>query len=203
MSLKVLSSQVSYCSKCDNFSTSQQRIPGKGNSQAKIMIVNSAPSEQTDKSGDPFVGLYGTLLTKILSHTNMTINDVYHTFAVKCYPGNSSSMKSQCVSSCSPFIKRQIALIQPQLIITFGIGSYYSLTGNKHPQFNKIKQQQLEIINIVDKHYSPTKMKFHILPLKASSLLTQKQQSQQRRNAAISVIRQIRNISKSPVQVTQ
>lgn len=194
ISLKMLSSQVSYCSKCQNFYQRQQSIPGKGNAQAKIMLLNSAPTSQVNKSGDPFVGKYGNLLSKIFKHALIDFSDIYYTFAVKCFPGNSTSIKSQCVKSCNTYLKRQIAIVQPKLIITFGVGSYFALTGSMTPKFNQMIQMQVDSTKLFQKTYVQQKFKVKVLPLLSSAVLTQQDKSAERKNAAIAIIRQVKTI---------
>jgi len=95
-------------------------VPGEGNPNAGLMCVGEAPGATEDELGRPFVGQAGQLLDKILAAIKLSREDVYICNVLKHRPpGNRNPMPDE-VQACSPFLLRQIELIQPRVIVAFG-----------------------------------------------------------------------------------
>lgn len=108
------------CTLCDLCKTRTQVVFGVGDKHAKLMVIGEGPGENEDKQGEPFVGAAGQLLNKILAAIQLSREQVYIANVVKCRPPNNREPKSIEVESCTPYLKQQIALIQPKLIVALG-----------------------------------------------------------------------------------
>jgi DNA polymerase len=95
-------------------------VPGEGNAYAKIMLIGEAPGEWEAKSGRPFVGASGRLLDALLQSIGLTRTDVFITNVVKDRPPDNRPPTTAEVRLYSPFLRRQIEIIQPSVIATLG-----------------------------------------------------------------------------------
>ena len=84
------------------------------------MFVGEAPGADEDKQGEPFVGRAGKLLTDIITAMKFTRDDVYIANVLKCRPPGNRNPAPNEVETCSPYLLRQIALIQPKVIVALG-----------------------------------------------------------------------------------
>jgi DNA polymerase len=118
--LTELSAAVGLCTKCPLYQDAKNPVPGEGNPNADFMCVGEAPGATEDELGRPFVGQAGQLLDKILAAIKLSREDVYICNVLKHRPpGNRNPMPDE-VQACSPFLLRQIDLIQPRVIVAFG-----------------------------------------------------------------------------------
>jgi DNA polymerase len=118
--LTELSDAVRLCTNCTLYQDAKNPVPGEGNPNADFMCVGEAPGATEDELGRPFVGQAGQLLDKILAAIKLSRNDVYICNVLKHRPpGNRNPMPDE-VQACSPFLLRQIELIQPRVIVAFG-----------------------------------------------------------------------------------
>jgi uracil-DNA glycosylase len=119
-SLTELSTAVSTCTLCPLYRDAKNPVPGEGNPNAGFMCVGEAPGATEDELGRPFVGQAGQLLDKILAAIKLARSDVYICNVLKHRPpGNRNPMPDE-VQACSPYLLRQIELIQPRVIVAFG-----------------------------------------------------------------------------------
>jgi len=115
-----LSAAVGTCTLCSLYRDAKNPVPGEGNPNADLMCVGEAPGATEDELGRPFVGQAGQLLDKILAAIKLSREDVYICNVLKHRPpGNRNPMPDE-VQACSPFLLRQIELIQPRVIVAFG-----------------------------------------------------------------------------------
>jgi DNA polymerase len=108
------------CMACELRENCRQPIVGEGNAKASIMFVGEAPGEQEDKLGRPFVGPAGQLLDRILEVVEIRRDDVYITNIVKCRPPGNRIPKNTEVQACREFLEKQIAAIQPRIVVCLG-----------------------------------------------------------------------------------
>jgi uracil-DNA glycosylase len=113
------------CTKCKLAGTRTQVVYGVGNPNADLMFIGEAPGR--DLQGEPFVGRAGQLLTDIIKAMKLTRDDVYITNVVKCRPPDNRNPEPDELESCRPYIRRQIALIKPRVIVTLGKFALQSL----------------------------------------------------------------------------
>ena len=93
---------------------------GVGNPQADLMLIGEAPGEQEDKQGEPFVGAAGQLLNKILAAINFERDDVYIANILKHRPPGNRNPKPEEAARSLPFLRKQIELIDPKIILCLG-----------------------------------------------------------------------------------
>lgn len=118
--LEELSTAISTCTLCPLYRDAKNPVPGEGNPNADFMCVGEAPGATEDELGRPFVGQAGQLLDKILAAIKLARSDVYICNVLKHRPpGNRNPMPDE-VQACSPYLIRQIELIQPRVIVAFG-----------------------------------------------------------------------------------
>ena len=119
-SLTELSTAISTCTLCSLYRDAKNPVPGEGNPNAGFMCVGEAPGATEDELGRPFVGQAGQLLDKILAAIKLSRNEVYICNVLKHRPpGNRNPMPDE-VQACSPYLLRQIELIQPRVILALG-----------------------------------------------------------------------------------
>lgn len=119
-SWQVLREEVPVCTKCDLHKSRTQTVFGVGSEQASLMVIGEAPGFHEDQQGEPFVGRAGLLLTEMIKAIGLTRDDVFIANILKCRPPNNRDPLPAEVKSCTPYLKRQIALIQPKLIVAVG-----------------------------------------------------------------------------------
>ena len=111
---------VGNCERCDLHKTRTQTVFGIGDIQADWMIIGEAPGAEEDKSGEPFVGKAGDLLSTILESIGLARNKVYIANSLKCSPpGNRDAKKSE-LAQCRAYLEQQIALVDPKIILCVG-----------------------------------------------------------------------------------
>lgn len=121
------------CHLCELAKSRTNVVFGEGNEQAKIMFVGEGPGEMEDKTGRPFVGNAGEMLTKIIENVlGIRRNEVYIANIVKCRPPNNRVPTPSEIASCKPYLEKQIELIAPKLIVALGGTALNALTGQNY-----------------------------------------------------------------------
>jgi uracil-DNA glycosylase len=116
-----LEQQVSVCPLCDLSLTRKNAVFGTGNKNADLLVIGEAPGATEDIQGKPFVGRAGILLTAMISAIGLTRDtDVFITNIVKCRPPNNRDPSPHEVECCTPYLRQQIELIKPKLIVAVG-----------------------------------------------------------------------------------
>jgi DNA polymerase len=131
-----LRSQVLACSRCSHLAASRQSVVfGEGDIHAKILFVGEAPGVEEDLCGKPFATPAGELLTKILTAMGLGRESVFITNLLKCRPdtpgdstGNRKPRPDE-VSTCIPWLDRQIDLVQPRVVVALGASAVEGLLG--------------------------------------------------------------------------
>lgn len=118
--LEALRSKVAACTACALHSGRRQTVFGVGNPRADWMFVGEGPGEEEDRRGEPFVGRAGKLLDAMLRAMNLDRTTVYIANIVKCRPPNNRNPGLDEAAACIPYLKRQIELIAPRLIVALG-----------------------------------------------------------------------------------
>lgn len=118
--LKIVASEVRSCSLCSLASSRKHAVPGEGPAQAEIMLIGEGPGFHEDQQGRPFVGPSGQFLNELLASAGYKREQVFITNVVKCRPpGNRDPLPNE-IEACSQYLDRQIALINPKVIVTLG-----------------------------------------------------------------------------------
>lgn len=119
-SLEQVAAEVRACTRCDLHKTRTQGVPGAGNPTADILFIGEGPGYHEDKQGLPFVGRSGKYLEKLLALINLTRDDVFITNVVKSRPPDNRDPLPAEIAACKGYLDRQIALIDPLVIVTLG-----------------------------------------------------------------------------------
>jgi len=119
-SLKTIAQTVSSCRKCEIGSIRTNAVPGQGNPKARLMFVGEAPGADEDQQGLAFVGRAGKLLTDIITAMGLTREEVFIGNVIKCRPPENRDPKQEEIDNCWPYLKRQLELIQPEVIVALG-----------------------------------------------------------------------------------
>lgn len=116
-----LAEAVAGCTNCTLCKARKQAVLGVGDQQADWLFVGEGPGAEEDERGEPFVGQAGKLLDSMLAAISLKRGEnVYIANSVKCRPPNNRTPEPEEVAACSPYLQRQIELIQPKLIVALG-----------------------------------------------------------------------------------
>lgn len=116
---------------CALKTTAKSTVFGHGNEHAKVMLIGEAPGADEDRIGLPFVGRSGRLLEKMLLSIGLKRDDVYITNVVMWRPPGNRTPTDAEVAICLPFLKRQIDLVAPDIIVFLGASAANALLDNK------------------------------------------------------------------------
>jgi len=112
---------VPACTACGLHKARTQTVLGVGDEQADWLFIGEAPGAEEDRLGEPFVGQAGKLLDNMLAAIGLDrAENVYICNVLKCRPPGNRNPEPEEVAKCSPHLEKQIALIQPKLIIAMG-----------------------------------------------------------------------------------
>jgi DNA polymerase len=106
---------------------------GEGSPDAQVVFVGEGPGVEEDRCGQPFVGAAGKLLTKIIAAMGLTRETVYIGNIVKCRPPNNRNPEAEEICQCLPFLKRQLATINPRVICALGSVAARALLDTETP----------------------------------------------------------------------
>ena len=133
-SLEELRAEIGDCRLCKLCSGRTHVVFGVGNPNARLMFVGEGPGRDEDLQGEPFVGRAGQLLTDIITKgMGLMREDVYIANVVKCRPPDNRNPEPDEVAACEPFLKRQIDLVRPEIIVALGKFAVQTLLQNKAP----------------------------------------------------------------------
>ena len=119
--LEEMARSVAACQRCQELAeTRTQTVFGVGDPDAKILFVGEAPGADEDRLGEPFVGRAGKLLDKIITACGLQREQIYICNILKCRPPNNRDPQPDEIEKCEPYLKCQIAMIQPLVICTLG-----------------------------------------------------------------------------------
>jgi uracil-DNA glycosylase family 4 len=118
--LKTIETEVKACRKCGLWKSRKNPVAGEGNPHAAVMFIGEAPGYWEDVRGRPFVGAAGKLLDEMLSRIGLSRSEVYIGNILKCRPPENRDPLPIEVKACTPFLDRQIQIIEPRLIVTLG-----------------------------------------------------------------------------------
>lgn len=133
MAWPALQAAVSSCSGCGLSQGRQQAILGEGPATAEWMVVGDAPGEDEDNAGTSFAGPAGQLLDNMLKALDLTRSEVYVTHALKCRTPSGRSASPVEVSHCASYLARQVALVQPKVILAMGRTAALALLQSTEP----------------------------------------------------------------------
>lgn len=116
---------VAGCQACGLCNSRKNTVFGVGDTQARWLVVGEAPGENEDLQGEPFVGTAGELLDNMLKAVGLNRNGtgaqgVYIANVLKCRPPANRNPQPEKVAQCEPYLRRQVELLQPQIILALG-----------------------------------------------------------------------------------
>lgn len=131
-----LREEVAKCRACRLCESRKQTVFGVGNTAARWMLIGEAPGSEEDQRGEPFVGQAGRLLDSMLASIELTRlgqtpRSVYIANVLKCRPPGNRNPLPEEVQLCEPFLRRQIELVGPALIVVMGRFAAQSLLGTE------------------------------------------------------------------------
>ena len=116
-----LEQEIAACRACALCEQRKQAVPGVGDREADWLFIGEGPGAEEDAKGEPFVGQAGKLLDAMLAAIDLKRGDnVYIANAVKCRPPGNRTPEAAEMEACWPYLKRQIAMLKPKLIVLLG-----------------------------------------------------------------------------------
>ena len=150
--LEQLKKQVEICNKCKLCNTRNNTVFGEGNINTKIMFIGEGPGADEDAQGRPFVGKAGKLMNNAFEGLGIDRNNIYIANVVKCRPPQNRTPQSDEIEACIYYLKKQILLIKPEIIVLMGNTALKSVFGNEY----SITKQRGKIIEKNGIKYIPT-----------------------------------------------
>jgi DNA polymerase len=129
--LEQIKKNLGPCQRCKLGATRKNLVFGVGNPKARLVFVGEGPGADEDAQGEPFVGDAGKMLNRIITAMGLTREEVYICNVVKCRPPQNRPPESDEVSTCVPFLLRQIASIKPEAIVALGSSAAQALLQTK------------------------------------------------------------------------
>ncbi len=142
-----LTQEVKNCQACGLCQSRTQTVFGVGAKTADWLLIGEAPGQSEDQMGEPFVGKAGQLLNEMLLAMGLQRDRVYIANMLKCRPPNNRDPQADEIAACSGFLQRQIALIQPKIILAVGRIAAQNLLQQTLP-LSKLRGQVYHIQNI-------------------------------------------------------
>ena len=136
-----LQKAVSQCTACDLHDKRQHTVFGKGNQQASLMFVGDIPRLLDEQLKQPFSGEAGELLNSMLDHLEVEPDSVYFTSLLKCRPPLDGSPQANQAASCLSYLRQQIKLLNPSLVVLLGRHSAQQVLGKVDPM-SQLRQTQ-------------------------------------------------------------
>jgi len=118
--LKEIGQQTSVCTRCKLHYSRRNAVPGAGNPNTTLMFIGEGPGFHENQQGLPFVGAAGSFLDELLAEAGLKREDVFITNVVKCRPPGNRDPQPEELEACKPYLERQIAAINPDVIVTLG-----------------------------------------------------------------------------------
>jgi DNA polymerase len=118
--LKKLREEIGDCRRCKLSENRKNIVFGEGAPDAELMFIGEGPGKDEDIQSRPFVGDAGKLLTKLILKLGLKREDVYIANIVKCRPPFNRNPEEDEITTCRPFVEKQIEIIKPQVIVSLG-----------------------------------------------------------------------------------
>jgi uracil-DNA glycosylase family 4 len=118
--LTQIAKEVAVCQKCALYHSRKNAVPGEGPANSEIMFIGEGPGFYENEQGRPFVGAAGQFLDELLTQAGLKRPDVWIGNVVKCRPPGNRDPLPEELTACNEYLERQIAAINPKIIITLG-----------------------------------------------------------------------------------
>jgi DNA polymerase len=123
--------EIGNCTRCKLHKRRKTIVFGEGNPAAQLMLIGEAPGADEDLQGRPFVGRAGQLLMQMIKAIGYQRNDVFIANVLKCRPPENRNPEADEIAECSPFLFKQIGIIQPKIILALGTFAAQLLLNSK------------------------------------------------------------------------
>lgn len=133
--------EIAMCDACALHITRTHAVPGTGPMPTPLMIVGEGPGADEDVRGEPFIGRAGQLLTAMLHAVHIDRHRVFITNVVKCRPPGNRKPLPQEADACAPYLARQIALVDPAILVTLGRPATEMILGSDVPRLVDVHGQ--------------------------------------------------------------
>jgi DNA polymerase len=120
LTLEQVRQDLGDCRRCRLAEGRRNLVFGEGAPDADLMFIGEAPGGEEDQQGRPFVGPAGQLLTKMIKAMGLERDEVYIGNIIKCRPPRNRDPNPDEIDTCEPFLRRQIDVIKPRVIIALG-----------------------------------------------------------------------------------
>jgi DNA polymerase len=131
--LTQLREEIGDCKRCKLHEGRTHLVFGVGNPHAELLFVGEGPGADEDLKGEPFVGRAGQLLDRMIVAMGFARQEVYICNIVKCRPPGNRNPEPDEIATCSPFLQKQIAAVDPKVIVALGKVSAQTLLGDASP----------------------------------------------------------------------
>ncbi|MGC8917501.1 MAG: uracil-DNA glycosylase [Thermoanaerobaculum sp.] len=131
--LETMARALATCQRCRLAKGRTQVVFGVGNPRARVVFVGEAPGAEEDRQGEPFVGRAGQLLNSMLRACGLSRSEVYIANIVKCRPPGNRDPQDDEAAACLPFLRRQLALLGPEVLVLLGRVAARHLLGLSAP----------------------------------------------------------------------
>lgn len=118
--LEAIAAEVRVCTRCRLHETRTNAVPGEGHASTEVVFVGEGPGFNEDRLGRPFVGRAGEFLNRLLQSLEWRRDEVFITNVVKCRPPDNRDPEPDEMAACEPFLRRQLEVLDPALIVTLG-----------------------------------------------------------------------------------
>ena len=128
-SLRDLERAVASCTRCPLHQGRTQTVFSRGSGRVRVCFVGEGPGQEEDEQGVPFVGKAGQLLDRMIAAMGLARDDVYVCNVVKCRPPGNRKPEPDEMSACLPFVRRQLELMDPEVVVALGATAVQGLLG--------------------------------------------------------------------------
>jgi DNA polymerase len=118
--LEAIAAEIRACTRCRLHEGRTKAVPGEGSASTEVVLVGEGPGFNEDQQGRPFVGAAGQFLTELLGSVGWGREDVFITNIVKCRPPGNRDPEPDEIAACTPYLRRQLAVLDPALVVTLG-----------------------------------------------------------------------------------
>lgn len=150
-----LCTAINSCKQCDLYFSRKNVVCGFGSPDPKIMILGEAPGAREDELGKPFVGRSGRLLDRALDYAGILRHEIYISNSVKCRPKIGKAPKVSEIKKCSDYLKRELSLIRPKIIVPMGNAALKSISHIFGISMGRITEVQGSLIYLDGNYLAP------------------------------------------------
>jgi DNA polymerase len=139
--------EIKQCTKCPLHKTKLHYVPGEGSLSPDIFFIGEGPGETEDRFGRPFIGKAGQLLDKVLKKMGYDREKVFIGNILKCRPPNNRNPMKDEVDACLPYLKRQIEVLNPKVLVCLGKVALENLLGAQY-SISRVRGQRFEFSGV-------------------------------------------------------